>query len=145
MRASDVAWAWVAQQVRERKAVPEGERVFRPDIGKLAHYEEQVLWQLVAQATTGWDVTVRGKISRVTLARVVLSRQVLKSTYRVSDRENAKRLRMTVEEVQGMLLEPVMTPMLAVMVWQNTNKLPGLVEGGGVGRLRFWACMHMLI
>ena len=48
MRAPDVAWAWVAQQVREGQVVPEGERVFRPEIGKLAHYEEQVLWQLVA-------------------------------------------------------------------------------------------------
>ena len=94
MRASDVAWAWVAQQVREGKAVP-GERVFRPEIGKLAHSEEQILWQLVAQATTGWDVTVRQKISRVTLARVVLSRQVLKSTYRVSEREIAERLSVT--------------------------------------------------
>ena len=61
MRASDVAWSWVAQKVRG-KAVSEGERVFRPDIGKLAHCEEQmILWQLVAQATTGWDVAVREK------------------------------------------------------------------------------------
>ena len=51
----------------------------------------------------------------------------------------------TVEEVQDMQLAPVMTPMLAVMVWQNTNKLAGLAEGGGVGRLRFWACMHILM
>ena len=79
------------------------------------------------------------------LARVVLFRQVLKSTYMVSDRENAKRLGMKVEEVQDMLLAPVMTPMLAVMVWQNTNKLAGLVEGGGVGRKRFWACMYMFM
>ena len=84
----------------------------------------------MAQATTVWDSTVRQRLSRVTLARVVLSRQVLKSTYRVSDRETAKRLGMKVEEVQDMLLAPVMTPMLAVMVWQNTNKLAGLVEGG---------------
>ena len=42
MRASDVAWAWVAQQVRDGRAVP-GERVYRPEIGKLAGLEEQVL------------------------------------------------------------------------------------------------------
>ena len=42
MRASDVAWSWVAQKVKG-KAVPEGEKVFRPDIGKLAHCEEQIL------------------------------------------------------------------------------------------------------
>ena len=44
-----------------------------------------------------------------------------------------------------MLLEPVMTPMLAGMVWQNTNKLAGLVEGDGAGRVRFWACMHIFM
>ena len=52
MRASDVAWAWVAQQVRDGRAVP-GEQVYRPEIGKLAGSEEQVLWKLVAQPTTG--------------------------------------------------------------------------------------------
>ena len=134
MSASDVAWAWVAQQVRVGKAVP-GERVFRPEIGRLAHSEEQILWQLVAQATTGWDVTVRQKISRVTLARVVLSRQVLKSTYRVSEREIAERLGLTTGEVWDMELGAVeMTPKLAMLVWQNTNKLAGLAEGGGAGR-----------
>ena len=81
MRASDVVWAWVAQQVRDGRAV-QGERVYRPEMGKLAGSEEQGLWKLVAQATTGWDVTFRQKIGRVTLARVVLSRQVLKSIYR---------------------------------------------------------------
>ena len=43
MRASDVAWAWVAQQVREGRVAP-GQRVFRPEIGKLALTDEQVLW-----------------------------------------------------------------------------------------------------
>ena len=33
LRASDVAWAWMAQQVREGQVVPVGERVFRPEIG----------------------------------------------------------------------------------------------------------------
>ena len=39
MRASDVAWAWVAQQVRDGRAMP-GERVYRPEIGRLAGSEE---------------------------------------------------------------------------------------------------------
>ena len=146
MRASDVAWAWVAQQVRDGRTVP-GERVYRPEMGKLAGSEEQGLWiwKLVAQATTGWDVTVRQKISRVTLSRVVLSRQVLKSIYRVYDREMAKQWGVTIKEVQDMVLDPVMTPNLATMVWQNPNKQAGLVEGGGAGRKRFWACIHMLM
>ena len=38
-----------------------------------------------------------------------------------------------------------MTTHLAMLVWQNTNKLAGLVEGGGVGRKRFWACMYMFM
>ena len=133
MRASDVVWAWVAQQVLDGKVVP-GERVYRPEIGKLAGTEEPGLWKLVAQATTGWDVTVRQKISRATLSRVVLSRQVLKSIYRVYDRDMAKQWGVTIKEVQDMVLDPVMTPNLATMVWQNSNKQAGLVEGGGAGR-----------
>ena len=57
--------------IREGQAVG---KVFRPEIGQLAQHEEQVLWQLVAQATTGWDNTVREKITKETLWRVVLSR-----------------------------------------------------------------------
>ena len=131
MRASDVhvAWSWVAQQIREGR-VAQGGRVFRPEIGRLAHTDEQVLWQLVAQATTGWDVVVREKISRRMLSRVVLSRQVLKSTLRVRERELADSLGLTTGEVWDMELGPVeMTPGLAAEVWRNTNKLAGLVEG----------------
>ena len=94
MRAADVAWSWVAQQVREGR-VAQGERVFRPEIGKLAHSDEQVLWKLVAQATTGWDVSLRERIDRRLLSRMVLSRQVLKSTYRVREREMTDRLGLT--------------------------------------------------
>ena len=39
----------------------------------------------------------------------------------------------------------VMTSKLAVLVWQDTNKLAGLVEGDGAGTRRFWACMHMFM
>ena len=97
----------------------------------------------MAQAITGWDVTVRKKIAKETLWRVVLSRQVLVNAYRVMARDTAVRRGITVEEVQDMKLASVVIPMLAVKVWQDTNKLAGLV-GRGVGRLRFWACMHML-
>ena len=69
--------------------------MFRPEIGKLAHSDEQVLWKLVAQATTGWDVSLRERIDRRLLSRMVLSRQVLKSTYRVREREMADRLGVT--------------------------------------------------
>ena len=143
MRASGVAWAWVAQQVREGR-VAQGERVFCPEMGRLAHTDEQVLWQLVAQATTGWNIAVREKISMRMLSRVVLSRQVLKSTLRVRERELADSLGLTTGEVWDMDLGPVeMTPRLAAEVWRNTNTLAGLVEGDGAGRRRFWACMHM--
>ena len=53
MRPSDVAWAWVAQQVMDG-TVADGEILFRPEIGSLAEVEEQVLWQWVARAVTGW-------------------------------------------------------------------------------------------
>jgi hypothetical protein len=76
MRASDVAWAWVAQQIIDG-AVAEGETVFRPEIGALADIEEQVMWQWVAQAKAGWDVELRRAPGRRMLARMVLSRQLL--------------------------------------------------------------------
>ena len=51
----------------------------------------------------------------------------------------------TVKEVQDMELGPVMmTPRLAAMVLQNVNTLQGL-RGRGVGRARYWACLHMLM
>ena len=52
----------------------------------------------------------------------MLSRQVLKSTYRVSDREIADQIGGTVEEVHDMEKGPIMMTLgLAVLVWQNTN------------------------
>ena len=78
MRPSDVAWAWVAQQVMDG-TVADGEILFRPEIGSLAEVEEQVLWQWVARAVTGWEVKLRRSMSRKMLARMVLSRQLLKS------------------------------------------------------------------
>ena len=86
MRASDTAWAWVAHKVQLGQVVG---KVFRPELGKLAQHEEQVLWQLVAMASTGWGTEVRGRVTRETLLRVVLSRQVLKSVYRVTDKARA--------------------------------------------------------
>ena len=126
MRAADVAWAWVAQKARDGQAVG---RVFRPAIGKLVQHEDHVLWQLVAQAITGWDVTVREKIAKETLWRVVLSRQVLVSAYRVTDRDTTVRRGIAVEEVQDMKLAPVMTPMLAAKVWQNTSRTRTSLQG----------------
>ena len=139
MRASDLAWAWVAQKAQDGQAV---EGVFRPELGPLN--TPQVLWQLVAMALTGWNVDVREQITRETLQRVVLSRQVLQNIYRVTDKDRAMKNGVSVEELEDMDLKAVMmTPGLAQMVWQNVNKLAGL-RGKGVGRARFWACMHML-
>ena len=127
MRAADMAWAWVAHKVMGGQAVG---KVFRPELEKLAQHEEQVLWQLVAKASTGLDTEVRERITRETLWRVVLSRQVLKSVYRVTDRDRAMQNGVSVEQLQGMDLEPVMmTQRLAAMAWQNTNKLAGLSQG----------------
>ena len=56
MRPSDVAWAWVAQQDMDG-TMADGEVVFRPAIGSLAAVEQQVLWQWVAGAVTGWEVS----------------------------------------------------------------------------------------
>ena len=104
----------MAQKVREGQAAG---KVARPEIGQLAQQDEQVLWQLVAQATTGWDNTVMEKITKGTLWRAVLSRQVLKNIYRVTDRDTVMQKGVTVEEVQDMQLAPVITPRLAVLVW----------------------------
>ena len=104
MRPSDVAWAWMAQQVMDG-TVAEGEIVFRPEIGSLADVEEQVLWQWVARAVTGWEVELRRAMSRKMLARMVLSRQLLKSTCRVREKRMADELGITVGEVFGRMGE----------------------------------------
>ena len=104
-----------------------------------------MLWQLQAQALTGWNTSVREKITREVLRRVVLSRKVLESIHRLTDQDRAVRHEMLVEELPGMNLEAVMmTPKLAQEVWQNVKKLKGL-RGKRVGRERFWVCMHMLM
>ena len=104
MRPSDVAWAWVAQQVMDGRAA-QGETVFRPEIGVLAHTEEQVMWKWMALAKTGWDVDFRQGPGRRMLERLVLSRQLLKSTYRVRERRMADELGKTIGEVFGMMGE----------------------------------------
>ena len=93
MRAADVAWAWVAHKAHRDQTVG---KVFCPDLGKLAHHEEQVLCQLV---TTGWDTEVRERLTREAVWRVVLSRQVLKSVHRVMDRDRAMQNGVSVEQL----------------------------------------------
>ena len=58
MQPLDMAWAWVAQQVMDG-TVADGEILFRPEIGLLVEVKEQVLWQWVARAVTGWEVELR--------------------------------------------------------------------------------------
>ena len=144
MRPSDVAWAWVAQQVMDG-TVADGEILFRPEIGSLAEVEEQVLWQWVARAVTGWEVKLRRAMSRKMLARMVLSRQLLKSTYRVREKRLAAEWGMTTGEVFDIMGESTveMTKGLSAAVWKNAHKQAGFAETGGVGWRRFWACMHM--
>ena len=78
---------------------------------------------------------------------MVLSRKVLESIHRLTDQDRAMTHGVLVEELPGMDIEAItMTPQIAQRVWQNVNlnKLKGL-QGKGVGRTRFWACMHMLM
>ena len=132
MRASDVAWSWVAQQVRENRVAQGGASVSSRD------------WEVgtnrragaVAARGAGDDRMGRrgqGKDQQEDAVEgVVLSRQVLKSTLRVRERprELADSLGLTTGEVWDMELGPVeMTPRLPSEVWRNTNKLAGLVEG----------------
>ena len=52
MRASDLAWVWVAQKLQDGQAV---EEVYRPELGPLR--TPQVPWQLQAHALTGWNAS----------------------------------------------------------------------------------------
>ena len=71
------------------------------------------------------------KISRGMPARVVLSRQVLKSTYRVWERELTDSLGLTTGGVWDMDLGPVeMTPRLAAEVTVEEHKQAGRAGGG---------------
>ena len=105
----------------------------------------QVLWQWVARAATGWDVELRRAMGRKMLARMVLSRQLLKSTYRVREKRMADRLGITIAEVFDRMGESTveMTKGLSAAVWKNAHKQAGFAESGGRGSRRFWACMHM--
>ena len=116
-----------------------------PEIGALADVEEQVLWQWVARAATGWDVELRRAMGRKMLARMVLSRQLLKSTYRVREKRMADELGITIGEVWDMMGESTvdMTTGLSAAVWKNAHKQAGFAATGGVGLRRFNACMHM--
>ena len=92
----------MAQKAQDGQAVGE---VFRLELGPLN--TPQVLWQLVAMVSTGWSVAVRERITRETLQRVVLSRQVLQNIYRVTDKDMAMQNGVTVEEVKDMELGAV--------------------------------------
>ena len=128
----------VGQKKQNRETVGE---VWRPEMGPLR--SPQVLWELQAQALTGWNTAVRKLITREVLRRVVLSKKVLESIHRLTDRDRAMSQGVSVEELPGMDLQAItMTPKIAHLVWQNVNKLKGL-QGKIIGRKRFWACMHM--
>ena len=94
---------------------------------------------------TGWDVELRRAKSRKMLARMVLSRQLLKSTYRVREKRMADELGITIGEVWERMGESTveMTRGLSAAVWKNAHKQAGFAETGEVGWRRFLACMHM--
>ena len=144
MRPSDVAWAWVAQQDMDG-TMADGEVLFRPAIGSLAAVEQQVLWQWVAGAVTGWEVRCRRTTSRRTLARLVLSRTLLQNIYRMREKSLAIEWGATTEEVYEEMGESTvgMTRALWNAVWKNAHKQAGFQETGGPGLKRFNACMHL--
>ena len=89
---------------------------------------------------------MRSLISKDTLEKVVLSRKVLESIHRVTERAMAHEQGASVEDLHGMDLGPVMmTPQIGQKVWTNVNKLRGLTENGGPGRRRYWACINILM
>ena len=69
-----------------------------------------MLWELHAQAATGWNMDVREYISKGTLEKVVLSRKVLESIHRVTERDilRAQEQGVSVEDLHAMGLGPVM-------------------------------------
>ena len=78
-------------------------------------------------------------MSRKMLARMVLSRQLLKSTYRVREKRLAAEWGMTTGEVFDIMGESTvgMTKGLSAAVWKNAHKQAGFAETGGVGWRRF--------
>ena len=128
-RAADVTWTWVAHMKQTGSKIGE---VWRPELGILG--TPMMLWELQEQATTGWNMDVRSLISNDTLEKVVLSRKVLESMHGVTERDRAEEHGVSVEDLHGMDLGPVMmTPQIAQKVWTNVNKLRGLKETGGPG------------
>ena len=120
-------------------------KVWRTELGPLR--TPQVLWEMYAQAMTGWNTAGRSLVTREVelLWKVVLSRK--ESIHRLTDRDRAERHGVSVEELPGMDLEAIMMSpraQIAQQVWKNVNKLKGL-KGKGIGRKRFWACIHMLM
>ena len=97
MRASYLAWAWMAQKKQNRETVRE---VWRPELRSLR--TPQVLWELQAQALTGWNTAARSLITREVLRRVVLSRKVLESIHMQTNQDRAMSLGVSVEELPGM-------------------------------------------
>ena len=140
---SHVGTVWVHVVHKKQTGATIGE-VWRPELEILG--TPQVLWELHAQATTGWNTEVRGLISKEVLRKVVLSRKVLESIHRVTERDRAMMHGVSVGELPGMDLGAIMmTPQIAQTVWTNVNKLKGLKETGGPGRQRYWACINMLL
>ena len=141
MRAADLAWAWVAHKKQQGQTIGE---VCRPESGPFR--TTQVLWELQAQAITGWNTEVRQLITRKVLQKVVLSRKVLESVHRFTAKGRAMRNDVPDGERPDMEMEAVvMTPHLAHLVWGNVKKLGGLTGNHGVGKRRFWACIRMLM
>ena len=139
--AADFTWGWVTQMKQNELTIGE---VWRPELGILG--TPMVLWELQAQASTGWNMEVRGLISKDILEKVVLSRKVLQSIHRVSEGDRAEEHRVSVGDLQNMDLGPIMmTPQIAQKVWKNVNKLKGLKETRGTGRRRYRACIDMLM
>ena len=91
------------------------------------------LWELQAQAVTGWNLDVRRMSTKSTMEKVTLSRMVLEGICRVTEKDRADEQGVSVEELQEMKPGPVlMTQGIAQKVWQNVNKLGGLKQTGGI-------------
>ena len=143
MKAADLAWAWVAHKRQQGHTIGE---VWRPELGGLR--TPQVLWELQAQAITGWNMDVRQLITKEVLRKVVLSRKVLESIHRFAAKGRATRQGVSEEELPDMELGAVMmTPHLAQLVWGNdiVKKLGGLTGKHAIGKRRYWACIHILL
>ena len=97
VRASDLAWPWMAHKKKQGQSIGEG---YRPELGPLR--TTQVLWELHAQAITGWNMDVRQLITREVLRKVVLSRKVLESVQRFKAKGRAMRNNVPEQELLNM-------------------------------------------